>query len=312
MPSPRRHTRLAAAAVALAALATGCTTHAGRPGRPGRPSSPAPSGSIAALKAGATALSLLQAQSSIPPGPGLFTFGLATSKGQLVQGGSPQVWVARDATSRALGPFPATFHRFTESAKHPNDAPKSPLTGFYSAEVDVPSPGNWAVAAVADSGGARGVGTGFLAVQPSDVAAVGSKALSVATPVATTPAGAERICTRAPPDPMHAISLDRALADGKPTVVVFATPLLCESRMCGPVVDEVLGVRDRVGAARANFVHVEIYPERDQSKPAPAFERYGFQSEPWVLVIDRDGVIRARFEGPVVASQVEAALDPLL
>src|SRR5207253_8925380 len=112
--------------------------------------------------------------------------------------------------------------------------------------------------------------------------------------------------------PMHAISLDRALADGTPTVVVFATPLLCESRMCGPVVDETLGVYDRVGPSRANFVHVEIYPTRDQSKPAPSFVKYGFQTEPWVLVIDRTGVIRARFEGPVVASQIEAALRPLL
>ena len=64
--------------------------------------------------------------------------------------------------------------------------------------------------------------------------------------------------------------------------------------------------------SRANFVHVEIYPTRDQSKPAPSFVKYGFQTEPWVLVIDRTGVIRARFEGPVVASQIEAALRPLL
>ncbi|HYV02002.1 MAG TPA: hypothetical protein VEM93_06660, partial [Actinomycetota bacterium] len=136
--------------------------------------------------------------------------------------------------------------------------------------------------------------------------------LSVPTPTAKTEAEARKICTREPPDPLHYISLDDALASRKPTVVAFATPALCESMMCGPVVDEVLAVYTKVGKDAANFIHVEIYPEHDLTKPAPAFTTYGFQSEPWVLVIDRDGVIRARFEGPVVASQIEAALQPLL
>jgi hypothetical protein len=111
---------------------------------------------------------------------------------------------------------------------------------------------------------------------------------------------------------MHYISLDAALGSGRPTVVVFATPLLCSSRMCGPVVDEVLDVYERVGPTRANFVDVEVYPQRDSKRPAPEFLRWGFQSEPWVLVIDRAGIIRGRFEGPVVAAQITDALQPLL
>jgi hypothetical protein len=39
---------------------------------------------------------------------------------------------------------------------------------------------------------------------------------------------------------------------------------------------------------------------------------WGLKSEPWLLVIDRQGIIRARAEGPVVASEIEAALRPLL
>jgi hypothetical protein len=49
------------------------------------------------------------------------------------------------------------------------------------------------------------------------------------------------------------------MASGKPTVVSFATPLLCGSRMCGPVVDEQLLVFDELDD-RANFIHVEISP----------------------------------------------------
>jgi len=94
-------------------------------------------------------------------------------------------------------------------------------------------------------------------------------------------------------------------------VVTFATPLLCSSQMCGPVVDEQMVAADKLGA-KASFIHVEIYPTRSTAKPARSFLQYGFTTEPWLLVIDRDGVIRARYEGPVTADQVSDALRPLL
>jgi hypothetical protein len=41
--------------------------------------------------------------------------------------------------------------------------------------------------------------------------------------------------------------------------------------------------------------------------------KWGFQSEPWLIVIDRAGTIRTRLgEGPTVASEIETALTPLL
>ena len=130
-------------------------------------------------------------------------------------------------------------------------------------------------------------------------------------PVATTAAGRKKICTREPACPLHTISLDDALAAGRPTVVTFATPLLCSSQMCGPVVDEQMVAADKLGG-KASFIHVEIYPSRNTAKPARTFLQYGFTTEPWLLVVDRDGVIRARHEGPVTAGQIEDALRPLL
>ena len=41
-------------------------------------------------------------------------------------------------------------------------------------------------------------------------------------------------------------------------------------------------------------MHVEIY-QYDTSKPVKALTDYGFTTEPWLLVVDRDGVIRARY-----------------
>ncbi|MGH2572621.1 MAG: TlpA family protein disulfide reductase [Actinomycetota bacterium] len=276
-------------------------------------SEPPPQGSIAALKSGGTPLNLLFAQSELTTGKAILTFGLANQQGQFATGGTPGVWVAKDDRSPALGPFQSTFYDFSAGEKFPNEAPRTELPGFFAAQVDIPEPGNWVVAAIANTGSSRLVGMGTMKVvaEPA-AAAIGTEAISAPTPVATTDAERGKVCTRAPPDPMHLISLEEALRNGKPTVVTFSTPALCESRMCGPVVDETLAVYEKVGAKKANFIHVEIYPEHDQSKPAEAFVKWGFQSEPWTIVIDKDGVIKAGFEGPLAAPLIEAELQPLL
>jgi hypothetical protein len=305
----RQLLRLAGAgggALGLAAVLAACGGD--EPG--GTSSGAAPAGSLKQLAADATQVSLLGAQSQLPVGKSLFTFGLATADNRLVTGGSPQVWVARDDTSKAAGPFPSRWFELTAYAQTRDTGPRSELTGFYGAEVELPDAGNWMVAAALDAGG-RLVGQGAVPVSAEVPSAVGTRAKPLKTPVATSAAGRKKICTRQPACPLHAISLDKALAAGKPTVLDFGTPQLCSSRMCGPVVDEQMVAAAKLGG-KASFIHVEIYPSRDTAKPVKALTDYGFTTEPWILVIDRDGVIRNRFEGPVTAGQIEDALRPLL
>ncbi|MFL6223777.1 MAG: TlpA family protein disulfide reductase [Actinomycetes bacterium] len=307
--SRRELLRLAGAgggALGLAALLAAC----GGDNKGGTGGS-SPAGSLKALRADATQLSLLGAQSQLPVGAGLYTFGLSTADNRLVTGGAPQVWVARDDTARAAGPFPTRWFELKAYEQTRDTSPRSPLTGFYGAQVEFPEAGNWMVAAALDLDGGRAVGQGAVPVAAKVTAPVGSKAMPVGTPVATTAAGRKKICTREPACPLHTISLDDALTAGRPTVVTFATPLLCSSQMCGPVVDEQMVAADKLGG-KASFIHVEIYPSRNTAKPARTFLQYGFTTEPWLLVVDRDGVIRARYEGPVTAGQIEDALRPLL
>jgi hypothetical protein len=271
----------------------------------------APAGSLRALKADATQLSLLGAQSQLPVGTSLYTFGLATPDNRLVTGGAPQVWVAKNDTGRAAGPFPTRWFQLEAYERTGDTSPRSPLTGFYGAEVEFPEAGNWMVAATLEVDGRRAVGQGAVPVAAEVPAAVGSKAKALATPVARSAADRKKICTREPACPLHEISLDDALTAGRPTVVNFGTPLLCTSQICGPVVDEQMVVAEKLDG-KASFVHVEIYPSRSTAKPVRALTEYGFRTEPWLLVVDRGGVIRARFEGPVTAGQIEDALRPLL
>lgn len=311
----RRELLSALGMLGLGGIASACS----HPSSVGRS---APPGSIAYLKQHASAISMIGPASFVNPGRQPYGFFLVSQQ-TIIHDASVRLWLAKDENSKAAGPFAATWYPMTGYDQTHDTSPRSPIAvGLYSAMVDFPSAGTWTLASEVDAGSAHGVGTQAVPVVAAPVvAALGSKATSVASPVATTAHGLQEICTRTPPDHMHYISLDEALRNGKPTVVSFATPLLCESQMCGPVVDEQILVFDHYGPQRANFIHVEEFlPGRDLKPPpatpnnlSPAFKAWGFTNEPWVIVIDAKGVIRARLgPGSTAAPQIVAALQPLL
>ena len=284
---------------------------------------------IAQLRKGARPLSLLSTGNPVHPGSQGYGFDVTNSDNQLLTGGNPAVWLAKDEHAKAIGPFVAQWFDFTAYPACHDRSPVSPLPGVYAAKIDVPSTGSWFVAVQAGGEGRKAIAVGDPnATPPSGItatngfvpAAVGSKAIPVKTPVAATEAGLKRICTRIPPDPLHSVSLDQALRSAKPTVVVFSTPLLCQSRLCGPVTDEVLLAYQQIGPSKANFIHVEEFlpgpslhpPAPTLANQSPGFKAWHLQTEPWVVVIDREGIIRASFDGPVTAPQIESALEPLL
>jgi hypothetical protein len=122
----------------------------------------------------------------------------------------------------------------------------------------------------------------------------------------------EEISSDDDPDPaFYQLSVDQALAEGKPLVVVFATPAFCVSQTCGPMLDQVkAAAADHPGA---NYIHVEIYRNLDAASTEdlvidPAVSAWGLPSEPWVFVIDAGGRVAARFEGAMLLSELERAL----
>ena len=284
------------------------------------PTASAQSGSLDALSKGAQQMSVLSGNEPVAPGQVGFSFALADSKGGLITGGSPQVWAAQDQTSKATGPVSATWYQFTGYDATGDHSPESPIPGTYVATLALDTPGNWIIGVRAQGGDVNAFGTAAQPVANGLPNQAGSKATSVKTPVATTDAAIAEICTRNPVDHLHAISLDAALTNGKPTVVVFSTPLLCQSQLCGPVTDEAILVSEKHGA-KANFIHVEEFlPGPSHSPPVPSlearspgFKAWKLESEPFVYVIDSSGIIKAAFgPGPATAPQIEAALTPLL
>jgi hypothetical protein len=101
------------------------------------------------------------------------------------------------------------------------------------------------------------------------------------------------------PDPeLHRWTIREAIRQGRPAVVVFATPVYCISRFCGPVVTAVEDLARRY-ADRAVFIHVEIWKRFDTqvNEAAAAWLTLpdGNLVEPWLYLIGPDGVILDRW-----------------
>ena len=224
-----------------------------------------------------------------------FAFGLVGGDNEPVTGAKARVWVVPASGGQPQGPFDATF----------NEVPNQPL-GVYVATVDIAVAGpTWFVAAIEDGR----VGSDAVQVatpETSQLPAPGQPAISVQTPNAENQMGFERLCTADPPCGNHAISLDRALSQGRPVMLQFATPAFCETAVCGPSVSVLDEVRTSADWGDIAFIHVEVYTDAGQTL-APQVEQWDLPSEPWLFAISSDGVITARADGPLLTLPKQVA-----
>jgi len=236
--------------------------------------------------------------------PQRFSFGATDMNGTQILGPAARVWIAPQSgpPSSAKGPFGASLARY-RNLDQPGDPP-----GFYV--VTLPMPASGLAWVLVESRSIYGISP-IAVIDVPTTPGIGQRAVSVATPTPGHLGGVTNLCTRDPVCPMHAVSLDKGLRAHKPIVFTIASPLLCTSRTCGPVVDEVLDVR-ATHTKDAIFIHAEPYQGNTATILSPTANAWKIASEPWVWVIDKTGVVRARFEGPVVAEEIEPELQKVL
>lgn len=138
----------------------------------------------------------------------------------------------------------------------------------------------------------------------------GQPMISVPTPTPADGRGVNPICTRQPACPLHDVSLDAALGEHRPLAVLFATPLLCQSRLCGPTLDNLLAVRDEF-ATKVRFLHMEIYTDTSGKKTAPVVDAYKLQGEPFLFLARADGTVFDRLDNAVDQAEMRSALGKL-
>ncbi|HEX2127850.1 MAG TPA: hypothetical protein VHF58_01390 [Solirubrobacterales bacterium] len=217
---------------------------------------------------------------------------------------------------RAKGPFPArvesleTEPAFTaETTAADPDAPQN----VYVADVTLDEPGEWRmVGLVRGSDGEyslASVAGAVIVTERDQVPAPGEKAPRVHTPTRDDVANIEEIDTRVPPGTMHEDDLADVLGK-EPVVLLFATPALCQTRVCGPVVDVAEQVKRDMPDA-ASYIHMEIYEDNiaKRNNLRPQVTAYNLPTEPWLFVIDCEGVIDTRIEGAFSVGELTHAVE---
>ena len=131
----------------------------------------------------------------------------------------------------------------------------------------------------------------------SPIPGVGQRPPDIATDTAASVHGnTALLTTRTPPDDMHAVSFNQVLGK-RPVALLFSTPQLCISKVCGPVTDIAAQLEHQFGK-RITFIHQEVYVNNQPSKGLrPQLKAFHLQTEPWLFTSIATGSIAARLEG---------------
>jgi hypothetical protein len=308
---------------AIALVAASCGAEEGGEGTP--TSSPPPRAQVQAIVASVD---------HYVGAPQRVAVGLVTNENELVSFGSVDfafsyIGTAEEPSEPQPGPsataeFVATYG-MDDGGHGPAITLPSEGRGVYQArEVVFDRPGFWQVMVTAEI---DGVGTqqalATLAVaEDSQIPAPGDPALETENLTLDSEGVSEaaidsRFVTDGEiPDPeLHGWTIARAIDEGRPALVVFATPVYCVSQFCGPVTEMVQDLARRY-EDRAVFIHIEIWEDYETQTVNQAAldwlqQPSGEVTEPWLYLIGADGTILDRWSTLWSEAEVAAALEEL-
>jgi hypothetical protein len=261
-----------------------------------------------------TTAQLGSATGSFTPGLRRLAFALTASSERYIYAPTA-IYLARSPGSPAAGPFLAPADSMVVPAQdrsRQNSAPGG-LRAIYWTELPLARPGVYYILALTRVGASLIGATGEVAVaQSSPIPDVGQRPPAIATDTLASVRGkAALLTTRIPPEQMHAESLRQVLGK-RPIALLFSTPQLCTSRICGPVTDETVDLQHEF-SRRIVFIHQEVYVDNEPSRGLrPQLKAFHLETEPWLFTINRRGVIAARLEGAFGLAELRRALEAAL
>jgi hypothetical protein len=303
--------RAAAALIALvtALVLAGCGGSSGEAGSPATTttaSAPATDSLEALWRAGAEAIGATPGTSDHGPGVNRISFLVIDRKGAPVEAATADLWLA---TGLKAKPYARTVARLVRIGLP--GAPAAEVQHLYVATVRVPRAGKYWYLAAPRGTGVRALGN-ILVREHAEAPEVGDRAIPSRTPTLRSTGGdlGALSTARTPDRSLYASSVKEAMDAGVPFVVTFATPLFCQTRLCGPVVDVVGAVRRQFAKTDVRFVHVEVYKDNDPAEGVNAWmTEWNLPTEPWTFVVDRTGRVAARFENAMSTAELVAAVD---
>jgi hypothetical protein len=256
------------------------------------------------------------ATSVLTPGTDRLAFGVIDKDRAFVYG-KTAVYIAPTPEGKAQGPYPAPADSLiTKPAFRSQNAATetSPIAQIYAAQVPFRRAGTYAILVVTKQGDQVLGAPAQVAVQRnSTIPDVGERPPAVSTDTVASAAGdLAAIDTRRPfARDLHEASFKSVLGR-KPVALLFATPQLCQSQVCGPVVDIALQMKQKYGD-RMTFIHQEVYRDNNISKGLrPSLRAFSLRTEPWLFTVDRSGRIAARLEGSFGLKEFEKAVQAAL
>jgi hypothetical protein len=247
------------------------------------------------------------------PGDNRFGFGVFTVSRAEVPDAQVAIYAAPSGGGKASGPYPARIDSLAVSPQFESQTTKTDPDAahdVYVTHLDFDHPGNWDLIALIRQGdGYEATLLPSIQVAGYDrIPSVGERPPAIHTPTAADVHGdLSKIDTRSPHDDMHGVDFASALGH-EPVVLLFATPALCQSRVCGPVVDVAEEVKANYGD-KVDFIHMEVYKHNNASDGLrPQLKAFGLPTEPWLFVMNGNGIISTRIEGGFGVSELEDAV----
>lgn len=246
-------------------------------------------------------------------------FGLLDAEQKFTYGPTV-IYLQRRGSAKIAGPIAAPADVLITQARYRSKqaaTESDPFAAIYDAdEVPLPKPGIYNVLVVSDVDGRRtasGMALQVVSKAADRVPDVGERAPAVQTDTRGSVKGDVALLdTRLPPAPELGQTSFADVVGRKPVALLFASPQLCRSRVCGPVTDEMLQMKAKYGD-KMTFIHQEAYVANDLSKGfRPPLSRFALPTEPWLFTVDRDGRIAARLEGSIGLNAFEDAVKAAL
>jgi hypothetical protein len=199
-----------------------------------------------------------------------------------------------------------------------------PTVGVYVLDLDLKTAGTYGIEFKTAAPGApeETIRAGFDVQPTSSVITVGDKAPASDTPTLADVGGevAKISSDPSPDEAFYKTSIADAIAAKKPFVVAFATPKFCVSKTCGPTLDRLKPIAARHPAV--TFINVEPYElefkdgqlqpvlsgDPPNLTPTAATNEWRLPTEPWVFVVDKNGIVTTSFMLIFSDDEIEAAL----
>lgn len=180
---------------------------------------------------------------------------------------------------------------------------------YWPFRIDIAEPGIYSL--IIEGGTPDGAGVQIMDPSTVSVPLIGSALPGFDTPTTSNNRGVNPLCTRNPePCPLHDITLNEALALGKPIAYLVGTPAHCQTGTCAPALDALLSLRDQV-SDKITMLHTEIYTDDTATVVAPAVEALKMTYEPALFIADASGVIVERFDAIFDAAEITEAFTAI-